>query len=59
MNKCYIQWTDQNNKIHETKQYTNMIAALRASRTDAKRLGLEMKKVDGIEVRQIITTPIP
>lgn len=53
---CFVRWTDEHGKIHETKHHDNLMIALHASRKDAERLKLEMKKVDGVVVREIITT---
>jgi hypothetical protein len=54
MAKCYIRWTDKSGEVHETDRFDNLLVALRASWKDAEKLGLEMAKADGIEIRDIV-----
>lgn len=46
-----IHWTDQTGGIHKTRWHqgpAGLMKALATARADAKRLGLEIKKADGI-----------
>lgn len=57
---CFVRWTDEHGGVHDTEKFDNLMVALWVSQKDAARLGLEMKKVDGVEIRQIIdVAPVP